>query len=60
MRDQPYDRTPCPECNELVECRFVEVEGNYPGAMVWQGIQVKRGPEHTRRCKHWCKETPVE
>ena len=46
-------KIPCPECGERVEYRRVEEFGNYPGAMVWRGLQVRLGPEHDRRCKHY-------
>jgi len=47
---------PCPECGAVVETRRAEFEANYPGAIVWNGIQVRLGPEHHRRCKHYRAE----
>ena len=47
------DMRSCPECGAVVEARQAEIEAQYPGAMVFAGFQVKRGPEHARRCRHW-------
>jgi hypothetical protein len=52
------DRKPCPECGASVETRDAEISFEYPGAMVFRGFQVRRGPEHERRCKHWRAERP--
>jgi hypothetical protein len=46
-------KIPCPECGERVEYRRVELETNYPGAIVWRSLQVKLGPEHERWCGHY-------
>jgi hypothetical protein len=47
----------CPECGQDVEVRRVDAEANYPGALVWKSIQVRRGPEHAPRCRHWRRES---
>jgi hypothetical protein len=43
----------CPECGARVEYRVVEESANYPGAMVFRGLQVKLGPEHEPTCRHY-------
>jgi hypothetical protein len=46
-------RSPCPECGANVEARRAYIEGSYPGAMMLRGVQVKRGPEHEKRCPNY-------
>lgn len=51
---------PCPECGEVVESRMVEQQGPHAQAMVFRGLQYKRGPQHLRRCIHWRKDEPED
>jgi hypothetical protein len=48
-------KAPCPECGVEVEARYGSSEANYPGAIIWRGLQFKRGPEHRRNCRHYRK-----
>ena len=50
---------PCPDCGVKVEARYGTTEGNYPGALVFRGVQVRRGPEHRPRCVEW-RSAPSE
>ena len=49
-------RAPCPQCHAEVETRRTDVEANYPGSLVFAALQVRLGPEHERRCRHWRRE----
>jgi len=54
MGSEPM-KAPCPECGVEVEARYGSSEANYPGAIIWRGLQFKRGPEHRRNCRHYRK-----